>query len=85
MDSEGENIYQEWLDAASRPGGMTWQESKNLWEEIYRKNKEQAAIIAKRLMGDTRKLKCPNCRARGKRDAYCGTCFGTGEVLIDGN
>jgi hypothetical protein len=52
MPQEGEEIYKEWLEAASKPGGMTWQQSKNLWEETYRKHKAQAEAVAKRLLGN---------------------------------
>lgn len=62
---------------------VNWGHVRRLCEEIDRQ-KKQAALVAKRLMGSrSRFKKCPNCRGRGMVETYCKTCFGTGEVLND--
>lgn len=60
-----------------------WGLVRMLLEEMIQQRK-QTALVAKKLLGNrpTRK-KCPNCRARGMVETFCGTCFGTGEVLND--
>lgn len=79
---EDDPVYLEWLAAA--PKGVRWDRAQEMYAIYLERRRRQAEDVAKRLLGNrpTRK-KCPNCRGRGMVETYCGTCFGTGEVLND--
>jgi hypothetical protein len=79
-----EKYLAEALETALGKTAVNWGDVRRLCEEIDRQRK-QAEIVANRLLGNKPAFKpCPNCRARGRGNPNCGTCFGTGEVLNDG-
>lgn len=50
-------VFTEWLAAA--PKGVKWDKAQEMWEEYLRKRKEQAAAVARRLMGEPKEILAP--------------------------
>jgi len=81
MHSDRDEVDPSFLKFLALKKGAKFEDAKDAWDEIRRYREVQAAAVAKRLLGkrETRK-RCPNCDGI---NAYCGTCWGKGEVLND--
>jgi hypothetical protein len=77
MNPERDEIHLDWLKAAEH--GLTWEESKRVLAEIEQRRKDQAAAVAKRLLGNKSGwVVCPRCFVEKK--GGCLMCFGTGRI-----
>ena len=77
--SEDDTVYLEWLAAA--PKGVRWDKAQEMYALYQERRRQQAETVAKRLLGKSKKSRCPECNDSG--GDWCEYCCGTGEV--DGN
>lgn len=72
-----DEVYTEWLAAA--PKGIRWDKAQEMFALYQERRREQAAAVAKRLLGKPKYKQCPSCHGWGRFG--CAECGGTGDVL----